>query len=833
MSSEDSGEKSRSAGRPHAGDPHPPAVILGPGPSATASGAARSLGRLRKLRALLSALAIVLLLYVGWSIWSRRPARIPAAAQPPSQALAPKDTVQTLDRFEFTSTILGRRDYSISADRLRGIEGGVHVLEGIRSVEFLRPDGRSLKGGADHGTFSEPKPGSESAKGRLVLEGKAWFVGPGGEGLESDRLEYSQPEGTILSPGQAHLAFRGASGEAGRLEYNLAAQTIRLDDGVTLRLAGVAGPDTVLTARKAVASADGRSADLTGDVSIVRGEETVSGPSLHLDRAEGGNAALCFVLAGPAKGRIVPAPRAELSHIAADSAPASSGGAPGPGSRGSDGKSMGTEIGGRPFLLSAERIEGRDTGSGGRREIVLAGDASVVEEGEDIRATSSAAPDRAATVSRDQALRRLEADHIAVSQDHPGGARSMTAEGNVWASIPVPGRGGTQMKVAPTISCSTLMVRLSPLGAIEGGEAHGEVRIEAEDGVATAGQLTLIGETIAELRGGRPRLAQGERVLIADEIDLDQSAGTIRARGSVLSRFIPESRRTSGPFAPGEAVEIVSDRALLKRNERTGEFEGSVLARQADRALGAASLFLDDSQTAARASGNVRLRTFRFENADPQGSQPAVGPAAERLSRESGNAQGSQPAGGAAPGRLSQESSAGANARGGPVIPPASEPAKAPRRGPVRVPVQISADTLVYDGKTDTTRFEGHALYTEPGRTLSAQRITTLGGGEGNDAKEVTAEGAVTVEGEGRKGTADSAYYRASDRTLTLSGRERPANIVETATGRSWRGPSLTWVLTADSIPIVSGESGRSSVVGPAAPSGAGIGKQALGRKPR
>src|SRR5206468_2591986 len=124
----------------------------------------------------------------------------------------------------------------------------------------------------------------------------------------------------------------------------------------------------------------------------------------------------------------------------------------------------------------------------------------------------------------------------------------------------------------------------------------------------------------------------------------------------------------------------------------------------------------------------------RLENGDPQGSWPEGGPAPGRPSRE-GGAGAKARAGRAVP--PESGSSAGAKARGGQGIPHGSAPAAAPGRGPVRVPVQIAADTLMYEGKTGTTRFEGHALYTEPGRTLSAQRITTFGA-EGNEVQEVT-----------------------------------------------------------------------------------------------
>src|SRR5439155_12797434 len=156
-----------------------------------------------------------------------------------------------------------------------------------------------------------------------------------------------------------------------------------------------------------------------------------------------------------------------------------------------------------------------------------------------------------------------------------------------------------------------------------------------------------------------------------------------------------------------------------------------------DRALSAQTLHLRNTEKTVNAEGRVIARTFRFENA-----------------RRSEDAQRQ-----------------------------------------VSVPVQIVSDTLLYDGAASIARFEGHAVYSEPGRTLHADRIVTKGSAAGQGPTEATAEGHVSFEGEGRKGRSDKATYRSAERTITLVGLERPAQVVERATGRSWRGPSLTWPL--------------------------------------
>ena len=131
----------------------------------------------------------------------------------------------------------------------------------------------------------------------------------------------------------------------------------------------------------------------------------------------------------------------------------------------------------------------------------------------------------------------------------------------------------------------------------------------------------------------------------------------------------------------------------------------------------------------------------------------------------------------------------------------------------MKVPVQVDADPLVHDDVRKITRFVGHAVYREPGRRLAADTITLEGGARGAPAT-TRAEGHVVYEGEGKRGTGDLAIHRGADRTVTLEGHERPAQVLETASGRSWRGPSLTWVQAADSIPVVTGRIGPIRIVG-------------------
>jgi hypothetical protein len=114
--------------------------------------ALRSSRRIRFLRGALLIVAVLLVGVVAWEIWSNRPRRKPAQAPPP--AVQPENATQTLDKFEYTATAMGKLAYRILADKLTGVEGGLHTLQTIRRAEFKLSDGPDADGGADRGTFT-------------------------------------------------------------------------------------------------------------------------------------------------------------------------------------------------------------------------------------------------------------------------------------------------------------------------------------------------------------------------------------------------------------------------------------------------------------------------------------------------------------------------------------------------------------------------------------------------------------------------------------------------------------------------------------------------------
>ena len=552
----------------------------------------------------------------------------------------------------------------------------------------------------------------------------------------------------MLSPGRSTFRYRATGegkgpalpleGEAGRIEYDLAAKSAALDGDVVLRLHDPGAPETVLRAAHAELSPDIAVATFTGGLTVTRGEDRLAAPGGRVERRATGAGRLD---AGPgAKARL-------------------------------------TRPGGAPSTLAeADRItieEGPAApGRGKGRIVTLAGNALVEEEAAAPAAASPGAPaaPSAARPPGPSSGRRLGADTITMVEGEAGAPRPVHAEGRVTLRLPAaPGETSPR-----TMTCAVLDGALEPDGRLRSADAKGGVAIRAGARTATSASARFIGETRVELRGSRPRVEEASRTLVANEIDLARGAGDeagssgeslVTARGAVRARFTPRTESSGGPFAPGEPVETSSDQAEFRDGARTALFTGKVVARQAERALSAARLLLNDADRTATAEGAVGLRTFRSE-ALPAGA------------------------------------SAGAPA-------PASRTAAAKP-----IPVHVNAEALFHDDRARTTRFEGHAVYREPGRTLAADRITMVGGPDA-EASKTAAEGHVTFDGDGKKGEGDRASYDASARTITLTGTERPARVTETATGRTWRGPSLTWSLAPDSIPVASGESGRSTISAP------------------
>ena len=810
-------------------------------------GVVRSLRRIRFLRGALLVIAVLLLGAVSWEIWSHRPRRKPSQAPPP--AAQPDNATQTLDKFEYTATAMGKLAYRILADKLTGVEGGLHTLQGIKRAEFKLADGRTLTASADHGTFMSEPPaaagngkggagasgatgasggtesggtgtnGNSRGHGHVVLEGHVVVTSDMGERLESDRVEYSQAEATLVSPGKCRFRLvpppetRGgpgpSEGEAGSVSYELNTKIIGMKDGVVIHMSSQGSPGILATGASARFAADGTTALIEGDARIERGEEFLAAPRIDMVRSEDGDHT--HLVASPgAKGSILPG--SALTPTA--TAPARGAQAP------------------RPTLVAARTIEATDVASTGERRVTLSGDASLAEA-----AVPGLPPGR---TLRARSIDLREAARAAGAAPGASTPRTLHAEGGVRATLP-PGPGETVPRI---LTSARLDALTAPDGSLATADADGTVTLQSGNRRSVSARARMIGQTRVELRGARPVVEEPEHRIVADEIDYVTKPSELTARGSVQTRFVPSPRagaktdraadpgasavpgaragskseaipgappekagspavKDTGsgglPFTPGVPVDVLSDTAVMKEDAKTAEFTGHVRARQTDRALSAGHLIVDDSDKTARADGSVVVRSFREESAPAAATTPAT-------------ATSTSPAG-TGPDVPARSPASPANAAIPAAPPPPAGGASKPSGAIVKIPVQVNADTLLHDDVRKLTRFGGHAVYREPGRLLTADAIT-LEGGSGGTPQTTRAEGHVVYDGEGKRGTGDLALHQSDAKSVTLEGHERPAQVLEAASGRSWRGPSLTWVQAPDSIPVVTGTSGRSRIVG-------------------
>lgn len=537
------------------------------------------------------------------------------------------------------------------------------------------------------------------------------------------------------------------------MRHDLAANHVTLDDDVTLRLMQTGAPDTIATSRNAEIDLRPQRAMLRGTpVRVTREEDWLEAPSVAIARSA----------AGPSRMEATPEARARVTQ------------------RDAAGRAVGPSafLAADAILLeepapSAEPTRPQNqTPGAAERTITLRGHARVeqpiarrAQDDSDRRAPDNPRPGPGIAAVPDAPGKTLSAGLITLTDRGDGKGRPFRATGAVVATMPAESPGGAPR----TMQCRDLVGELGADAGLAFADATGGVRIDEGARKARGETARIEDSTRIALRGGRPSVSEPERTITADAIDADDGSHTLDARGAVRTQIKPRGAPAaagSGPevaglFTTGAPIAIASDTALLKERDKTATFTGRVIARQEDRALSSDTLVVDDIAKSAKADGSVNLRTFRRESDPATSAPPAAG-------------------------------------------------------GGKLVPVHVTSDHLRHDDAARLTVFEGRAIYREPGRTLRADRITLRGAEAADSPSETLAQGHVVVEGDGKRGTGDEALHRARERTITISGSTTPAQVTEVASGRSWRGPSLTWSLTPDSIPVAAGSLGRSTITGAA-----------------
>jgi lipopolysaccharide transport protein LptA len=186
---------------------------------------------------------------------------------------------------------------------------------------------------------------------------------------------------------------------------------------------------------------------------------------------------------------------------------------------------------------------------------------------------------------------------------------------------------GTVIATAPTesgralLTCAELSGEMDPEGALVGGEARGEVRIDSDTAKGEAARATLNPErigseiTLHSSDEGRARLAQGRSRVAADTIFTAPDGTYLRAEGRVEASLLPTTTGNGGPeaglFDTSEAIHFVSKRLEGNPRDNHMEFTGGVRGWQGERNLKAERVTLDEPTNTLIAVEGVSTRLPR------------------------------------------------------------------------------------------------------------------------------------------------------------------------------------------------------------------------------
>jgi len=125
-------------------------------------------------------------------------------------------------------------------------------------------------------------------------------------------------------------------------------------------------------------------------------------------------------------------------------------------------------------------------------------------------------------------------------------------------------------------------------------------------------------------------------------------------------------------------------------------------------------------------------------------------------------------------------------------------------RDPTGRPVatSVTARRLTVDDAKGTALYEEDARLVRPDATLTGSTITleTRAAGKRRELQRVLANGSVSARHAGAFATASAAEYLPDRQTLELTDENGLAEVVDSATGRSMKGRSLTYDLAGDRV---------------------------------
>jgi LPS export ABC transporter protein LptC len=320
------------------------------------------------------------------------------------------------------------------------------------------------------------------------------------------------------------------------------------------------------------------------------------------------------------------------------------------------------------------------------------------------------------------------------------------------------------------LSAEELAATFEANGEWDTVDESGNVRFEQADRRASAARARIVRATDTIALDGSPVISDSMSRTTAGSVAINQKSGDVRARGGVVSTYVPTTN--------GDAVSLGSGAAHVSAETLSGSvtaghvvYAGHARLWQGEAVLDADQIELWRDEKKMRAAGHV-VAVF------PQ----ATGPMAVTFGRTSGPAQ-SAPAG--------------------------------PTLWKVRAPL------LTYWGDQARAHLEGGVVASSSQGSLESRTLDvflgaapaqgrnlprTQGASSGRQLSRVLARGNVIVEQGGRRGLADQAEYTAADGKFVLSGGQPTItdNSSNTATGHS-----LTFFVANDTILIDSQEGSR------------------------
>ncbi len=247
---------------------------------------------------------------------------------------------------------------------------------------------------------------------------------------------------------------------------------------------------------------------------------------------------------------------------------------------------------------------------------------------------------------------------------------------------------------------------------------------------------------LVELRGD-PVVKSATDRIAAQEIDVHADLKTLEARGDVRTVSMPAAKGGAG--APGfggrSAVSFQARTLVYDQGGQRATYAGSARAWQEGNSIQAEEIVLEQQARQLRATEKVMARfTQRRPAATGSPSRPIV--------------------------------------------------------------TSITAGSMVYDDAQGVGHYRDNVHLTREDATVTADAMDAyLEDRAGvRELDRIEAEGSVAVKRDQAFGTARKAEYRAAEDTLVLKDEAGLAEVVDSATGRTLRGQTLTFDLAGDRI---------------------------------